>query len=411
MTGLNTPLWHSTADQPAQAGTATAQVWRRRYRAAALFALPAILYGLGFAVMRPYGATPLIAVLASCVLCCLQLRRVRISPTYQLFVILSLVILALSLTRSLPAAWTQLYDGAVAVRHWLWVPALPLLVTAYTAIFQSYGRTLERRALALAALLYTVNFAVSLAANDETVLRLYHVSNQVIPIVLCLTLFIFRRRRHPLVDTALILAFISFTLSSSQILLGLSFLALRYWPRPQWVVYGLGIAILAILTLAPFFPMEMRAFDPNAGVRVVMWRDAATAVFDTNGVGVGYGTEYIKNRFYGIGLSDWHLSGDLADRYFWSTHSTFYDVALRTGVAGLAVFMTWFLSLLRIPSGLSPEHKRTYGALACAVMIYTAFNPALVSFMIIFGIATLIGTMTWLRDKSRLEDRDPDQNA
>lgn len=393
-------LANAAASPPAQPDLAR-NAARRRDKIALLFAIPVILYGLFFPIFRPMGAGPLIIALACAGVCAMQARQVYVSRAYLGFLAISLLYLGLSLLRVLPPAWTTLFDAEGALRQWLWVLAVPLLITAYTTTFRVIGRVIIRRALIFAIALYGIYFVAATFGDASFDGRLYDVSNSTLPIVLCLVIFLFRQQRSTVVDLALIGAFFAFTESSSQQMLAICLFAIRIWPRPQWIITALALSILAFLVFAPLNPMLMLEIDSNVGVRSVMWRDAAVAVFETNGVGVGYGTEYISNRFYAIGRPDWYIASQHeGDALFMSTHSSIYDVLMRLGVGGMALFLAWFVPLLRIPARLAQEDKRIYTALCCGFLIYTSFNPGLVAFMVVFGSCTLLGWITFLRQVS-----------
>jgi hypothetical protein len=397
------------ADTPAaRAGGGTANDITRNatLTVAFILSLPAFVYGMGFNLLRDFGAGPLLLTLAASGACALMARQIRISALYYPFLALSTIYLGLSLAGFMPKAWTTLYEADAALRHWLWAPALPFLITSYSVLFQTLWRFIMRRALIIGLVLWAVNFTVTDITDFGPKLRPYHVTGQAIPSYLCLILFVFREKRAAWKDAGIILAFILAALSLSQTLFGLALLTIRFWPRPQWVVNILGAALTAILVITPAFPDQLRDLDSNAGVRAVMWNDAIDAVLETRGVGVGYGTEYIRNRFYFRDSNEWRLTAVReGDRLYWSTHATPYDVVMRVGLLGLALFMAWFIGLLRIPSKLAATDQRNYAATACALMIYAAFNPAFISFTVVFGTAMLIGWMTHLR---RLAARSSD---
>lgn len=139
-------------------------------------------------------------------------------------------------------------------------------------------------------------------------------------------------------------------------------------------------AFIGISLAAPFFVIELYGIDHNSGFRALLWRDAIQTIVETNGVGVGYGTEYIKNDFYAL-ANDWYLTAeDSDDRLSIGTHSSLYDVAFRTGILGVLLIGLWFSGLLRVcfdRSNFSPAMHKMNVFAGCMLVVINTVNMGL----------------------------------
>lgn len=370
----------------------------RRLSLAAILALPLFFFTINFNIIRQFSSLSLLAALALAGLICMIARRIEISRSYLVFASFATAIFAASLLGLMPDAWTQHHDNIAAVRHWLWIPALPVVTTAFVILFGRLQHMIIRRALAIAAGILIWVVATGQLFELDYGFFLYEIDNHKLPVTAALILFLFRTRRDPRIDLALILGYLLISQSASQQMLAVAMLAIRFTPREHWVVIAVGLTVAAALVLAPYFAADLDRIDANTGVRAVMWGDAIDAAVDTNGVGVGFGTEYIRNQFYAIRAGDWRVADPNHEGFlFLSTHSTFFDVLLRLGLAGLVLSVIWIVSLILPRQRLSRQNRKAHAALACAFLIFSAFNPALISFNTLFGSAVLLAWMHLLQ--------------
>lgn len=375
----------------------------RRLSLAAILAIPLFLFTINFNVAREFSNLPFALALVLSGVICIIARRLELSLTFAVFAAYATAILALSLAGLMPEAWTQNFDHFAAIRHWLWIPALITLTTAFIVLFGRLQTLIIRRALVFAVLIYLNIQLASWLFDLGYTLRIYDVDNHVIPLTVALILFIFRTRRDPRIDAALIIIFTIIAESASQQLLGLSMLAIRFAPREHWVVLAVAIGIGITLILAPSFAPLVDQYDDNIGVRAIMWGDAIDATVETNGIGVGYGTEYIRNQFYAIRAGDWQVADPNHEGFlFLSTHSTPFDILLRLGVVGLLMTAVWLSTVILPRRRMGRQNRKAHGALACAFVIFTAFNPTLISFNALFGTACALAWMRLLENQPTL---------
>lgn len=193
-------------------------------------------------------------------------------------------------------------------------------------------------------------------------------------------ILLFRRKRPWLIDAAMTIAAFSVSSSSQSQLFCLAVLGIRFSKYPIIMMIGLSVACMSFIAIAPFFAVPLHDIDHNTGVRAILWRDTLRASADTYGFGfgVGYGTEYIKNRFEEIMPPGWTI-GTGPNDIFVATHSSFYDVLLREGVIGLCLFASWFFHSIRVPSQAGLHEKRYMACVAALLVINSAVNVGLSS--------------------------------
>lgn len=366
---------------------------RWRVTLAAWLAIPVAVYAMAFPMLRPLNEAPLLVVVIAAAGAALLMERVIARPAQWALIAFSTLWLVLSLTRSLPSGWTRYFDAYAAVRHWVWVLLVPLFVTSFVAFWSRYGSFVVRRALMIAAGYFIVSrLAMWIAGVDTSfIFSLYGVNNTTLPILFLLILFLLRRQRVWFMDLIFGLAILALCTSATNSVIALSVLAVRFAPTPRLIPAGLAVVLIMALILSPNFALELFRLDANSGVRAVMWRDAAAAAVESHGLGVGYGTEYIKNQWGSI-QQDWTLRTETSqDRLFVSTHSAFYDVLLRTGYVGVALLMFWMSTYGRTPSSLGIREARVRGAAACLIYTAISFNPGLTAIDVVVAISMVLG--------------------
>ena len=169
---------------------------------------------------------------------------------------------------------------------------------------------------------------------------------------------------------------------STALFLALSLAVIRMSRRPIRVLAAVALILVSAIIISPFFAERAFHFDPNAGVRALFWRDSIRAELDTSGLGVGFGTEFIRNQFWRLGLFNWTIVSETSGaRLFITTHSIIYDLLLRVGIPGLALFVMWAGHLASETPDGSTSALRRDAALKSLALIYSLFNPAVDSMM------------------------------
>ena len=369
-----------------------------------LLCLPCVLYAGGFSILRKYGEIPLLVTLVLAVAAILLHGRVNFKRSYLLFFGFSAVILALSFLSVMPKAWTVMHDNFAAVRHWIWVPALPVIGSAFALVCRRSFDHIERHALKYLLLVYIFTRLSRTFSGDiyveEQAWLIYTFTSDNMVVALTFLLFLFRADRNAILDCSYIVLALALSTSSQSLLFFLWLLALRVVGRARLLTLALILFTMLFILVAPLFVVAIDNIDPNSGVRAVLWRDTWIALLETYGLGVGFGTEYITNNFYEIrGSREWSMVVSQSDLIYVATHSTFYDVALRTGIVGLGLFLFWFRSAVRLIVVLEQRRERFYSAIVGLLVINCSINVGLSSIQFLFGSAFCVGLLGHLRQR------------
>jgi hypothetical protein len=320
---------------------------------------------------------------------------------------ISIPVLFLSLSHMMPESWTRYHSYYAALRHWSWLPIVIIFLNNGRYFwYRSFG-FVQDHAWLLAFIYYVVSRAVMLASGDRGLLDplLYHVSATTTPILICLMIGLFARKRPAWQDFLIFILFLPAMVSSTHFLSWVVAYGLRILPARtcQFVPLGIAIALLAFLSITPHFAVALNAIDGNTGVRSVMWGHVQTAMIETYGLGVGFGTEYFPTDFRTIDQPrTWYLVEEGSDdRLFVSTHSALYDTALRLGVFGTLALLAWFYRYIYAGITISHLDDAPLICCMCSMMLFiTAFNPGLVTIYILIMVACLMGLIDMLAYRS-----------
>jgi len=323
---------------------------------------------------------------------------------YVIFLVLAVIILVLSLSNVMPRSWTHLYDEVAALRQFAPLLILPFLATASFVYFIHRKDWIQRNSLKILLLIYSLHLIIPLLCNSQDAYygTLYTITNHTVPIWIVFVLWVFRSGRS--LPAAIIgFAVLMSLASSAQSLLVATMLPLIwFFPYRRAILWGLTTALFMFLVVTPFFPFELYQLDSNSGVRAVMWGDVLRLLADTGGVGVGFGTEYITNRFDLLGLPNWGLSTYNNHFFYLGTHSTFYDMLLRLGLMGLVLFLFWLYPILfskqDMPQG---RNGAIFTSVAVIFLIVNAVNVGIYSINFLFGGAMMLGFLQSLRYEQR----------
>lgn len=364
-----------------------------------ILSLPLIIYGVFFHALRPLGAYLLFAVVIASTAAYILDRTRHSSTLYNAFIAFSASIFILSILDQMPSSWTLVRDEAVAFRQWIWIPLVPIFVNCFTIIIRKYWLLINTNAYTIFIAIFVLS-RISRAYFTDTeldfqILSLYSTLSDTvlafIPVILRLT----SGRASEAERLIVIICLAALSSSASSLLFLISLIFCLYMRRHIFIVTGLYFGVAAAHLILPIEPLVVFGLDPNAGVRALMWKDAWAIVADTLGAGIGYGTEYIRNRFYLIGLGDWRLFAEGAtDALFISTHSTHYDVLIRNGAVGFALFIAWFVRTTLPVRSQTIWQSQTRAALSCMLLIYASFNPTFVSIGGLIGMSALVAAIS-----------------
>lgn len=369
-----------------------------------LLTWPSFAYGCLFTLTRPLGQIPYILVLTCSIVACLLARRLVFFRAQRAFIILSTCYLGLSLASTFMDSWTVYHDNGAAVRQWSWVIAMPFFTSSFVILIEPYFDLIWRHILKIAFFIYIVT-RISLSMNPdgfkpELVIGLYSLDNESVVVIALLISSAFRKRVPGHIQVPFLAGVAAASTSLGSLLSSAMGMIIRLVPAYRTLVTGLLVVLIAFLAVAPAYRTTLYDADHNSGVRALFWHDAQAAVRDTYGAGVGYGTEYIRNDFHELGAKSWTLTSERADnRLYVSTHSTFYDIALRTGILGLVLFLWQLFSM-----ALSLRSRAAAAGLAI-FFIGCAVTPAMTAVDTQVGLSALLAWIYLCNAKGRRNGR------
>ena len=374
------------------------------------------------------GEIPLVFAIGCALAACVLMRRLLLVPFQLALFVQSVLWLALSLTHVLPPAWTVFYEPVAALRHWIPMLLIPAFATAFSALLLRYGPFIWKHPLAIAAVYFVVTRIGLYMSGVFTVpdptdpippfdqLRFYSVSNMNMPILALVYASVLSKQRSAAADAAILLLMFAGSPSATNCIIAFCVICIRFLPAWKLLPLALGCALLVVLWIVPPFAAYLYAnVDPNTGVRAIMWRDAFTAAVQTYGLGVGYGTEWMRSSWPELSYQWFFIADNDPSRLYVPTHSSFYDMLLRLGFVGAILFVLWFASYALIPAGLSEAQGKIHAMLAVMLFASASVNPAITMVNIFIGSALIIAAMDALRTPGgiplpppkRMEERRP----
>ena len=328
-----------------------------------------------------------------------------------LFSVVSLCYVILSYLQAFPIAWTRYYETDAILQQASFIAILLPFVAASQKWWEDTRFDVNRDVALIAVVVaaFLIGAAVDLLLGSKGVRPFVTLRNYVFIGLLALSYLAFRSEkwRGPAILTLVILAgwaiwrgqFLQNTIVY-LILTGLLATAIFRVPADRLLLVIILIILAAATIIGLHDPLRVFEIDANTGWRLAWWNDVLTATFDTNGIGVGFGTESLRNEYSGVLLRDTYRE-EAADFLFVGTHSAFFDIMFRTGLAG-------FLLLCFVIARCFPAPNMSLAARAhcCAMFAILVLclhsNLALQSPMYSLGVAICIGYLQSERYKSQL---------
>lgn len=303
----------------------------------------------GYMIIGPYarelGQIGYLALLLAA-LC--YLYKFRIIPSWSLLglSLLSFVYATLSYFRFFDTSWTTYFDRDVIVRQMICVPAFAVLYTAYADIVSRYRFIFEKSyLLALFVIAPLISIFVAQIRAGELV-GLPNLIGPSIALILGLGIasYSISNRILSLLLILLFSASIIAVSNNSQITLaGLLILLVFLFPGPKFGIYS-GIIALSFSSILILYAGDLARLldDPNSAIRLYIWDDALILIRDSRGLGIGYGTELIRNYYEEhVSLSPFPEE----ELLLISTHNTFVFLLARMGIVAFLLFSFFTLSI------------------------------------------------------------------
>jgi hypothetical protein len=350
-----------------------------------------LFYMLFFKYFRTFDIFGIAFAMIICIIMIVISKKIILFSNLIPFYVFSTIILIISIFDGMPDSWTQYRDSIAAFRQWAWLPILTLTASGIFILLCEHWRWIARNALwmAVAIFLFTRLIRIALGELNDINMQffIYGMDNE--NSIIAALVFIHMHYNSKTRLNALIIGITFLLMSSSQTSLAAGVVSiLALWPRlHKPLIIGIAIAGLTFIATAQVFFREMIYIDPNSSFRGLVWRDSTQILKDTVGFGVGYGTEYIKNDFRGINAEfNRYVEEGASDRLFIGTHSSLYDVAIRTGLLGILLLLIGFIRELR---GYVQDQRlaNLRIALVGGLIFNNFFNMGLASINVTMGTA------------------------
>ena len=379
-----------------------------------LFLFSILIYSAAWRITRDFDATGFIVLTLTTLPFIFYPKRARINPYMIVFCAITVVYVLLSLLEVFDRSWTRFFDEFTALRQGFYAIGLPLFVIAAEGTvrhFRDKGKEgwMFMLLLIFGGIIGPILFTVFKGTRDVTFfdyVQFNSLYNIEMFFALAIGYFVLASKKVPKWVGLIIciLLFIFSTYLQAQ-LVALLLMVFLLGAPPRLAMYGAiaGIFIL-IVSLLPF-GAAFREIDPNIGVRIFMWNDSIKAFVDTNGIGIGFGTEYITN-FYPYS-NQLHIQTYLREGHqYIGNHSAFFSVLMRMGLIGLLALIMFLFSFLptkgrafrNLKGGITSKGDPFLCWIYTILIISFASNVALASIHYFIGNAFLIGYLMSFRE-------------
>ena len=329
-----------------------------------------------------------------------------------LFSAWTLVCVILSYLDAFPNAWTRYHDKSVIFQQASFLAVLLPLVSASQKWWDDPRFDVNREAILVAVVfcaflvgwVFDIVFGIegSVERRPFVTMRSY-----LFLALLALSYLAFRSKqwRGPAILLLLLLLGLSvwrpLFLQNTIVYLTLGgFLVIAMFRLPvDRLMLGVFIVLLAAATIYGLLnPLRVFSVDPNTGWRLAWWKDALEALGQTGGIGVGFGTESLRNEYSALLERDSY--GEEGGSFLLiSTHSAFFDTMLRTGFVGVLLFGIVLARCFPL-SFMAPLTRAHCCAMFAVLILCLHSNLGLQSPMYSIGVAICIGYLQSERRKA-----------
>jgi hypothetical protein len=164
-------------------------------------------------------------------------------------------------------------------------------------------------------------------------------------------------------------------------------------PFPRITAAGFVATLLSIWTWGIFNLAAVWHADANSGVRLLFARDAFESIVETNGIGVGFGTEAIRNIYPEFAHRHINWYNSYSQFMLTGLHNSFVGVPFRLGVIG-GFIMIWLFFWTCFPrSGPLPISRflsMLYSLLVITLFVNVSLESPTYSMAVAFMLALLL---------------------
>ena len=174
------------------------------------------------------------------------------------------------------------------------------------------------------------------------------------------------------------------------------------------LVLTLVAALIAIYTVALSHVPEVMMLSPNSGIRLAFIFDALKSLNDTDGLGIGYGTESVRWRYQFPNMAEFTFLPDprsitpdrMLELLSVGVHNSFVQALLRTGLLGFGLLTAALFAAF--PAHNLPRDACNHAAVVFMMIFIACFvNPSLETPIAVVGVGFGYGYLLALRANAR----------
>lgn len=360
-------------------------------------------YASFFAPLRHLAMMGLAVAFACAVGLALIYGRRFIQPSLILFAAVGVVTGLLSYMGVLHRGLTMFFDVSAIPQQMFYTVALVFLVPAFAFYHQGVAqgaRSYRNLELLIFWMALMAKAILALAGARATDGAGFGVAQLVNPDVILAFIIVRRWILDPAISPWVrlslgLLVLVTSGGSLQSLLIAAALAGLIMFPGKKLLVtVGFMIGVVVVPLLALPFIQQIHGLDPNTAIRLVFWSDAIERLWESQGIGVGFGTETVRPRYY-FGFRE-HLISSLDHEGFIhvGSHNALVDAAYKMGLAGFAVLAFYLLSMVR--GILARANVAVFDCwVICTLTVTIMVNVALASINFLFGSAFLLGWLVY----------------
>jgi hypothetical protein len=378
--------------------------------------LPAIWLACGMGIsLRLIGPLFIVAPVGLCLLYAL-LRRAPPPKILSCYFAFCVFIAFLSGYRLMPTSWQVHFEPEAIVRQL--TPTLGFFSVAWASKayftrrlaagnpFYAAPAFLFLSLVVAPAVMFQQDRQYQGASVEESILALYGalINNVTIAMFFLTRSVILQDRFRRFVALALILA-IGVTTHFIQFrIITLSLLVIILSRHDRIIALAIVLAVIGAYGIGLHYIPEMMRNAPNSGIRLAFMSDALRSVYDSNGLGIGYGVESVRWRYMFPGMPVFTFLPDantmtherLLSALSTGVENSFMQSMLRTGVVGFSLFLAAYIVL--IPSAQLPRPVRNHATVVLIILVIGCFvNSSLESPLAVVGMGFCYGYLIALK--------------
>lgn len=175
----------------------------------------------------------------------------------------------------------------------------------------------------------------------------------------------------------------------------------RWETNIKMVVFFIFLAIIFTLFAPELYDIISK--DENSLWRLMVWSNELNSLYQTNGLGVGFGTAYVTPQIYfEVANANMYIdfdNGSIYERLFLvANHNSFLNMFYRMGIIGGTLFLLIFIYMIKWTLGLyvkASESMKSYIWWAFCGFVYQIFiilfNPGLEMMQFAMNFCLVIG--------------------